>query len=332
MSNSETPKEATDKKAVEEKSVSKPPTVSAASKKPKGKVRAGIFASPLARRLATESGIDLTHIEGSGPKGRIVKRDIETNLNGRQAHTTKTSVTCASGELPPFKEIPNTNIRKVISERLTKVHQDVPTFFLSIDCEIDALLSVRKQANEMLEDQKLSVNDFLIRAVALALMDVPEVNSSWGEKVIRQYETADISIAVTTKRGLIAPIVRGAEAKTVREIAKEAGELAERARDGKLRPEEFLGGTFTLSNLGMFGVRQFDAILNPPQACIMAVGAGEPRAVVRSGKITTAIMMSCTLTCDHRVVDGAVGAEFLAGFKSYVEEPARMLLKEAGYG
>ena len=332
----ETPKQAAPFEAAPEKSpkksAPKAATAPAAPRKPNGGGAARIFASPLARRLAAEGGVDLSRIQGSGPKGRIVKRDVEAAPKTGGARARSRPITRAPGELPPFKEIPNTNIRKVIAERLTQVHQEVPTFFLSIDCEIDALLSVRKQANEMLEDQKLSVNDFLIRAAALALMDVPGANSSWGEKAIRQYEAADISMAVATERGLITPIVRNAEAKTVREIAVEAKDLVARARKGKLRPEEFQGGTFTISNLGMFGIRQFDAVLNPPQACIMAVGAGEPRAVVRDGAVTTATMMSCTLTCDHRVVDGAVGAEFLAAFKRYVEEPARMLLKEAGYG
>lgn len=332
----ETPKQAAPFEAAPEKppkkSAPKAATAPAAPKKPNGGGAARIFASPLARRLAAEGGVDLARIQGSGPKGRIVKRDVEAAPKTGGARARSRPIARAPGELPPFKEIPNTNIRKVIAERLTQVHQEVPTFFLSIDCEIDALLSVRKQANEMLEDQKLSVNDFLIRAAALALMDVPGANSSWGEKTIRQYEAADISMAVATERGLITPIVRNAEVKTVREIAVEAKDLVARARKGKLRPEEFQGGTFTISNLGMFGIRQFDAVLNPPQACIMAVGAGEPRAVVRDGAVTTATMMSCTLTCDHRVVDGAVGAEFLAAFKRYVEESARMLLKEAGYG
>ncbi len=321
-----TPKEAAPKEAAP-----KPATAPAAPTKPNGGGDGRVFASPLARRLAAQGGVDLGRIQGSGPKGRIVKRDVEAAPKGG-ARMARTPIARAPGELPPFKEIPNTNIRKVIAERLTQVHQDVPTFFLSIDCEIDALLSVRKQANEMLEDQKLSVNDFVIRAAALALMEVPAANSSWDEKAIRQYEAADISMAVATERGLITPIVRNAEAKTVREISAEAKDLVARARAGKLHPEEFQGGTFTISNLGMFGIRQFDAILNPPQACILAVGAGESRAVVKNGEVTTATRMSCTLTCDHRVVDGAVGAEFLAAFKRYVEEPARMLLKEAGYG
>ncbi len=291
-----------------------------------------IFASPLARRLAEQGGIDLSRIAGTGPKGRIVKRDLEgapvTSRRGRRAQPPS----CSPGEMPSFKEIPNTNIRKVIAERLTQVHQDVPTFFLSIDCTLDALLSVRKQANEMLEGTKLSVNDFFIRAAALALMDVPAANASWGETTIRQYEAADISMAVATERGLITPVIRGADTKTLAEISEESKMLAEKARAGKLHPEEFQGGTFTISNLGMFGIRQFDAILNPPQACILAVGAGEEKPIVKNAQISIATQMSCTLTCDHRVVDGAVGAEFLAAFRSYVEEPARILLKEAGYG
>jgi len=291
-----------------------------------------IFASPLARRLAEQGGIDLSRVTGTGPRGRIVKRDVEGAPDASRRERRGQVPSRPPVEMPPFKEIPNTNIRKVIAERLTQVHQDVPTFFLSIDCTIDALLDVRKQANSMREGPKLSVNDFLIRAAALALMDVPAVNASWQEKAIRQYEAADIAMAVTTDRGLITPVIRNAETKTIGDIAKESKMLAEKARAGKLQPEEFQGGTFTISNLGMFAIRQFDAILNPPQACILAVGAGEMQPVVKDSRISTATRMRCTLTCDHRVVDGAVGAEFLAAFRSYVEEPARILLKEAGYG
>lgn len=315
------------------------PTKAAPRPKSKTASQAGIasgarvFSSPLARRLAEQNGIDLRQITGTGPGGRIVKRDVEAMPAGTFRPGRKMPlVSRPPGEMPSFKEVPNTNIRKVIAARLTQVHQDVPTFFLSIDCTIDALLDVRKQANAMLDGSKLSVNDFLIRAAALALMDVPAVNSSWQEKSIRQYEAADIAMAVTTDRGLITPVIRNAETKTIGDIATESKALAEKARAGKLQPKEFQGGTFTISNLGMFAIRQFDAILNPPQACILAVGAGELQPVVEDGRMTTATRMRCTLTCDHRVVDGAVGAEFLAAFRSYVEEPARILLKEAGYG
>lgn len=325
----EKPKEAK-KEAAPETPASKPPAPQ--PERPAAREGNRIFASPLARRIAGEEGIDLAQVQGSGPKGRIVLRDLGSAPRGAPAaRPSRRRIRRTPGELPAFTEIPNTNIRKVIGERLTQVHQEVPTFFLSIDCEIDALLALRKQANELVAE-KLSVNDFLIRAAALALMEVPAANASWDEKAIRQYAAADISMAVATDRGLITPVIQSADAKTVQEIAAEAKALAEKARAGKLRPEEFQGGTFTISNLGMFGIRQFDAILNPPQACILAVGAGEPRAVVKNGQLTSATVMSCTLTCDHRVVDGAVGAEFLAAFKRYVEEPARMLLKEAGYG
>jgi len=310
----------------------KPKETITTAPQPKAAPGTRIFASPLARRLAEQGGIDLSRVTGTGPRGRIVKRDVEGAPVASRRERRGQIPSRPPGEMPPFKEIPNTNIRKVIAERLTQVHQDVPTFFLSIDCTIDALLSVRKQANSMREGPKLSVNDFLIRAAALALMDVPAVNSSWQEKAIRQYEAADIAMAVTTDRGLITPVIRNAETKTIGDIAKESKMLAEKARAGKLQPEEFQGGTFTISNLGMFAIRQFDAILNPPQACILAVGAGEMQPVVKDGRISTATRMRCTLTCDHRVVDGAVGAEFLAAFRSYVEEPARILLKEAGYG
>ncbi|MEW5703345.1 MAG: pyruvate dehydrogenase complex dihydrolipoamide acetyltransferase [Pseudomonadota bacterium] len=310
-----------------------PRTVEAQPRQESAKPGTRVFASPLARRLAKEAGFDLHAVRGTGPHGRIVKADVESVSRRAVMPLPGRPIPRAPGTMPSSKEIPNTNIRTVLAERLTKVHQEVPTFFLSIDCAIDALLSIRQQANDMLEErEKLSVNDFLIRAAALALMEVPVVNSSWEGKAIRQYEGADIAMAVATERGLITPVLRGAEAKTVREIAREAKVLAEKARAGKLRPEEFQGGTFTVSNLGMLGIRQFDAILNPPQACILAMGAGEKRPVVRDGAVAIATVMISTLTCDHRVVDGAKGAEFLAAFKRYVEEPARMLLKEAGYG
>jgi pyruvate dehydrogenase E2 component (dihydrolipoamide acetyltransferase) len=217
-------------------------------------------------------------------------------------------------------------MRKVIAKRLTEAKQTVPHFYLTIDCEVDALLKVRADLNGRSDAYKLSVNDFVIRAVALALKKVPAANASWGEEAIKRYTDVDISVAVATPNGLITPIVHHADHKGLAAISNEMKELAAKARDGKLKPEEFQGGGFTISNLGMFGVKEFAAIINPPQGCILAVGAGEQRPVVKGGALAVATVMSCTLSVDHRVVDGAVGAEFLAAFKKLIEDPLSMLL------
>jgi len=272
-----------------------------------------VFASPLARRIAEQKGVDLKLITGTGPNGRIVRADVE-GASSRPAP----QATPLPGEA--FDAIPNSTMRKVIARRLTESKQTVPHFYLTVDCELDELLALRSKLNGV-ADTKLSVNDFIIRAVALALKKVPEANASWTESVILRYRDADISVAVATPSGLITPIVRQAEHKSVARISKEMKDLAARARDGKLRPEEFQGGGFTISNLGMFGVKEFAAIINPPQGCILAVGAGEPRPVVKNGALAVATIMSCTLSVDHRVVDGAVGAQFLAAFKELIQNP-----------
>ncbi len=225
-----------------------------------------------------------------------------------------------------YELVPLTNMRKTIARRLSEAKQTVPHFYLTVDCQIDELLRVRKDLNSRSEAYRISVNDFVIRASALALQKVPAANASWDAAGILRYQHADISVAVATPNGLITPIVKHAEAKGLARISEEMKDLAGRARDGKLMPEDYQGGTFSLSNLGMFGVRDFSAIINPPQGCILAVGAGEARPVVKDGALAVATMMSCTLSVDHRVVDGAVGAEFLAAFKALIEDPLTMLL------
>ena len=295
------------------------------------------FASPLARRMAAQAGLDIAAIAGSGPHGRVVKRDVEGALAGGAPAAAPAKAPAAApapvGEapgMPPFTEQPNSNMRKVIARRLAESKRDAPHFYLTVDCEIDALLTARKALNERSPEgegaYKISVNDFVIRAAALALRDVPAVNASWTDAAIRVYRGVDVSVAVAIPDGLITPIVRGADQKGLATISNEMKDLAKRAREGKLAPEEFQGGTFSISNLGMFGIKEFAAVINPPQGAILAVGAGEQRAVVKENALTIATVMSCTLSIDHRVVDGTVGARFLGVFKKYVEDPLSMLL------
>ncbi len=297
-----------------------------------------IFASPLAKRLAKQAGIDLSQIKGTGPHGRIVRADIEAFETGRVAAAPAAAPTpapAAAPAAPPavipgepeFELVPHTNMRKVIARRLTESKQTVPHFYLTIDCEIDRLLEVRKQLNERADGSfKLSVNDFIIRAAALALGKVPAANASWSDEGTKRYKTADISVAVAIDGGLVTPVIRNAGGKGLQSISDEMKALATKARDGKLVPEDYTGGTMSVSNLGMFGVREFAAVINPPQGCILAVGAGEKRPVVQDGALAVATLMTCTLSVDHRAVDGAVGAEFLAAFKKLVEDPLTMLL------
>ncbi len=245
--------------------------------------------------------------------------------------TSAAATPAETAGLPPFDELPLNNMRKVIARRLAESKREAPHFYLTVDCRIDELLKLRAELNAHGPKKgdgtyKISVNDFIVRASALALMKVPEANASWAETAIRLYRSADISVAVAIGGGLITPIVRGAENKGLAAISREMRDLAARARAGKLMPEDYQGGTFTVSNLGMFGVREFAAVINPPQGCILAVGAGEQRPVVVDGALSIATVMSCTLSTDHRVVDGAVGARFLAAFKDLVEYPLAMLL------
>lgn len=293
------------------------------------------FASPLARRMAAQAGVDLTAVQGSGPDGRIVKRDIDDAVAKGVAAVTEPEASTggkAAEEIAPARGATSeivklSTMRKVIAQRMAESKAQVPHFYLTVDCEIDELLKVRKALNAAQEDVKISVNDFVIRACAMGLMEVPAANVAYeGEGVMRQFHTADISVAVAIPGGLITPIVKAAEQKGFKQISADMKDLATRARDGKLAPEEYQGGSFSVSNLGMFGVKQFDAVINPPQACILAVGAGEQRPVVKDGEIVPATVMSCTLSVDHRVVDGAIGAELLAAIKRYIETPALMLL------
>ena len=275
-----------------------------------------VFITPLAKRIAEQGHIDPRTLIGSGPNGRIIKADVEKVIGsgGVKAAPVLT--------LGGHTDIKLNGMRKVIAKRLTESKQTVPHFYLSVDCELDTLMDFRRQLNARPNaPYKLSVNDFVIRACALALKQVPEANVTWHETYVRQYNNADISVAVAVEGGLVTPVICAAEQKSVMDISAEMKSLATRARAGKLMPEEYQGGSFSLSNLGMFGVKNFSAIINPPQACILAVGAGEERAIVKNGQISIATIMNCTLSVDHRAVDGAVGSKFLAAFKSLIESP-----------
>jgi pyruvate dehydrogenase E2 component (dihydrolipoamide acetyltransferase) len=308
-----------------------------------------VFASPLARRMAQQAGLDLAGLRGSGPQGRIVKADIDKALGapiGAPVPPTarppvatpgmppaapsmpvfaKEQVLALAGN-PPYHEKPHSAMRRVIARRLSESKQTVPHFYLSIDCTIDELLKIRATLNAKAEGYKISVNDFVIRAAALALRQVPAANASWSDDAILLWERVDIAVAVALDDGLITPIIKGADQKGLAQIAHESKDLAERARAGKLKLEEFQGGTFSISNLGMYGIREFAAVINPPQGGILAVGLGEQRPIVRDGQLAVATVMTCTLSGDHRVVDGAVGAQFLAAFRKLVEDPLAMLL------
>ena len=297
----------------------------APAERPEGR----IFASPLARRMAKQSGLDLTAILGSGPKGRIVKVDIEAALSGAAPAALAPAPAAAPlAAIGPYEDIQTSKMRKIIAQRLQEAKQTVPHFYLTIDCEIDELLKVRKELNGRSDDYKLSVNDFVVRASALALRKVPECNASWIDGGLRQYTGVDISIAVAIDDGLVTPILRNADHKGLSALSEEMKELAARARAKPmgLAPEEYQGGTFSISNLGMFGIKEFSAIINTPQSMILAVGAGEQRPVVKDGALAIATLMSCTLSVDHRVVDGAAGARFLGAFKGLIEDPLTMLL------
>jgi pyruvate dehydrogenase E2 component (dihydrolipoamide acetyltransferase) len=283
-----------------------------------------VKASPLAKRIASQKGVDLSDVVGSGPHGRILKADVEaTGGSGRGALRRNPL---------EFVQVPNNAMRKIIARRLLESKQQVPHFYLTVECEIDALLQARQQLNDHAAKKagkdgkpvKLSVNDMIIKATALALKDKPNCNVSWYDDAIIQYNNVDISVAVATDGGLITPIVRNADQKSLSQISVEMKELAARARENKLKPEEFQGGGFSISNLGMYGVKTFQAIINPPQACILAVGAGEEVVRVKQGQMRVAQVMNLTLSVDHRAVDGALGAEYLQILKYYIENPILM--------
>ena len=301
---------------------------------------ARVFASPLARRLAKDAELDLSAITGTGPRGRIVKADIEAAIVSGTGKAKPAGAAAPAKEAAPAKaapppsanyiEVPNTTMRKVIAQRLAQSKREAPHFYLSVDWNIDALLKVREELNARAPEGdaafKLSVNDFVVRAVALAMRAFPDVNCSWTDEAILYYQTVDVSVAVATPSGLITPVVRNADQKGLAAISNEVKLLAKRARDGKLMPEEYQGGGFTISNLGMYGISNFAAVINPPQSCLLAVGAAEKRPIVKDNALAIATMMSCTLSIDHRTVDGAKGAEFLQVLKQLVEDPLRMML------
>jgi pyruvate dehydrogenase E2 component (dihydrolipoamide acetyltransferase) len=323
-----------------------------AGEEPKAPARAAdgarIFASPLARRIAEQKGLDLSALKGSGPHGRIVKADVE----GAQPDQAKTPTPATAGQptaapatataprqvqsleqqgiaAGSYDLIPLDGMRKTVARRMTDSFRDVPHFPLNLDIEIDALLAARAKINAMLEKSgggKVSVNDMVIKAAAVALMQVKEANASYTPEGIAMHHHADIAMAVAVPGGLITPIIRAAETKGLAQIAAEAKDLAERARTKKLKPEEFQGGTFSVSNLGMFGIKSFASIINEPQGAILSVGVGEKRPVVRGDQLAIATVMSVTLTCDHRVVDGATGARWLAAFKPLIEDPITMIV------
>jgi pyruvate dehydrogenase E2 component (dihydrolipoamide acetyltransferase) len=325
--------------------VAAPPAAPAAVPAPASVAAAGpgagsdaprLFASPLARRIAGDNNIDLAGLTGSGPRGRILRRDVEVAMSApapaaapAMAAGVKTAMTAASAPAAPGASSlePNSQMRKIIAQRLQESKANAPHFYLTVDCEIDTLLAARKVMNEQSpDDVKISVNDLVIRAAAMALVKVPKANASWEGDNTRLFHHADIAMAVAVDGGLVTPVIWAAEQKGLAEIAATSRDLATRARNGTLAPEEFAGGSFTISNLGMFGIREFAAVINPPQGAILAVGAGEERPVVRNGQLAVAAVMTVTLSADHRVVDGAVGAEWLQAFKGYIEAPVTMLL------
>jgi pyruvate dehydrogenase E2 component (dihydrolipoyllysine-residue acetyltransferase) len=313
-----------------------------------------ILASPLARRLARMASLDLGSVPGTGPHGRIVKRDIETALAAHQGEgvrapgaTGQEVATVARSTLGlaalsdekilalydkgTYEIIPHDKMRKVIAERLTLAKQTIPHYYLSIDCRLDELLRARERMNAAAPRDgprayKLSVNDFIIKAMALALQQVPAANATWTEAGMLRHKYSDVGVAVAVEGGLFTPVVHQAEMKSLSEISNEMRDLAERARKRRLAPHEYQGGTTSISNLGMYGIKSFDAVINPPHATILAVGAAERRPLVAGERVEPATVMDVTLSCDHRVVDGATGAALLAAFKAFIEDPVRMLV------
>jgi pyruvate dehydrogenase E2 component (dihydrolipoamide acetyltransferase) len=281
-----------------------------------------VFASPLARRLAQERGLPLGEIAGSGPHGRIVRRDIDAATH---APAPQPAAAPAPGVGDGFVEVPHTSMRRTIARRLAESKATIPHFYLSADCRMDKLLALRAEINAN-APRKISVNDFIVKAVAAALQAVPDMNAGWSDTALRKYAHADICVAVSTDGGLITPVVRDAGAKTLSGISAEIADLAARARQGTLAPDEFQGGSFTVSNLGMFGVREFSAIINPPQAAILAVGATLQQPVVVDGQLAVAQVMKVSLSVDHRAVDGALAAQWLAAFQRHIENPLSALI------
>jgi pyruvate dehydrogenase E2 component (dihydrolipoamide acetyltransferase) len=323
------------------------PALQAASPAPHTNGHGRIFSSPLARRLAREAGIELARINGSGPHGRVIARDVEEAKSGKGLKAPGAAPSGAPSIAPSMSDkqilalfepgsyeiVPHDGMRRTIAQRLTQSIQTIPHFYLTIDCDIGKLLAARTEINEAAPTDKekkplykLSVNDFVIKAMAIALQRIPNCNVSWTEAGMLKHKHSDIGVAVAMPGGLITPIIRKAETKSLSAISTEMKDFAARARARKLKPEEYLGGTTAVSNLGMYGINHFTAVINPPHATILAVGASEERAVVRGGKIEIAHMMSVTLSCDHRAVDGALGAELIGAFKMLIENPVMMMV------
>jgi pyruvate dehydrogenase E2 component (dihydrolipoamide acetyltransferase) len=284
------------------------------------------FASPLVRRLARERGLDLSGVRGSGPGGRIVRRDLEA-LPAAEASAPPAAAPAPLPSAAPVEatEIPHTRMRKAIARRLTESKSTVPHFYLVADCRVDKLLALRAEANAT-SPVKLSVNDFVLKAAAAAFVDVPEANATWGEEAVTRYSTVDMSVAVAIDGGLVTPVLRSVEKATLTEIARSVADLAERARSGQLRQHELEGGSFSVSNLGMYGVTEFSAIINPPQSAILAVGRATQQPVVDDGALAVGTVMTVTLSADHRVLDGALAAQWLAAFVKHIENPLGMLV------
>lgn len=291
-------------------------------------------ASPLARRLAAQRGVDLSRLQGSGPGGRIVKIDVERAQAAAPAPApapASAPVAAAPAAAPAgsgasaFTEVPHSSMRRTIARRLAESKSTIPHFYLTVECRMERLLALRTEINAS-ASRKISVNDFIVRAVAVALREVPQANVGWTDTAMRQYAQADVAVAVSTDTGLITPIVRAADRKTLSQISAEIADLAARARAGQLRPEEYQGGSFSVSNLGMHGVGAFSAIINPPQAAILAVGASQQKPVVENGELKVGTVMACTLSVDHRAIDGALAAQWLAAFQRAIEAPLSMLI------
>ena len=290
-----------------------------------------MIVSPLAARMAAEAGIDLRSLQGSGPGGRIIKKDIEAAMSQPKAAAAHRSVLVETRRFQQagasaYRDEPASEIRKTIAKRLVTSLGPVPHFFLTTEIEMDRAAEMRKGINALDPDLKISINDIIIKVAAAALMQHPEVNASFQEKFVRYYEHADIGVAVAIEDGLITPVVRAADQKSLSQIAAEVRELAERARSRKLKPEEYTGATFSISNLGMFGIDEFTAVINPPEGAILAVGAMTPKPVVRDNEIVIRQMMRVTMSCDHRVIDGATGAKFLQTFKKILENPLYLVV------
>jgi len=307
-----------------------------------------VFASPLAKRLAKEAGLDIAVVQGSGPHGRVIARDVADAKTGKGLKAPAAAPAAGATQIAPamsdqqvralyeegsYEVIPHDGMRRTIAQRLTASTQTIPHFYLTIDCDIGKLLAAREEINAAAPKAqdgkpayKLSVNDFVIKALALALQRVPDANVSWTDAGMLKHKQSDVGVAVAMPGGLITPIIRSAETKSLSAISNEMKDFARRARDRKLKPHEYQGGTTAVSNLGMYGIKDFTAVINPPHATILAVGAGEERAVVRNGRIEAAHIMSVTMSCDHRAVDGALGAQLIGAFKVLIENPVMMVV------